>query len=103
LSLGFQHSQKARNPYGVEYEKGFFQMGLYAGNSYLKMDGHQITDFGGSIGFSRTSKSSPLGYVISLEAGRRGTTATSQLSENYFNINLTLSYLEYLFGGRKYY
>ncbi|CAN5396589.1 hypothetical protein BH11BAC5_BH11BAC5_48490 [soil metagenome] len=103
LSIGFQHAQRARNPYGVDYEKGFFQMGLYAGNSYLKMDGHQIRDFGGSIGFSRNSKSSPLGYVLSLEAGRRGTTTTSQLSENYFNINLTFSYLEYLFGGRKYY
>lgn len=103
LSLGFQHSQKARSAYGAEYEKGFFQMGLYAGKSYLKMDGHQITDFGGSIGFSRNSKNSPLGYVFSLEAGRRGTTTTSQLSENYFNINLTFSYLEFLFGGRKYY
>jgi hypothetical protein len=103
LSLGFQHSQKTRNPYGMEYEKGFFQMGLYAGKSYLKLDNHQVTDFGGSIGFARNSKTSPLGYIISLEAGRRGTTSTAQLSENYFNVNITLSYLEYLFGGKKYF
>lgn len=103
LSIGFQHSQRARSSYGAEYEKGFFQMGLYAGNSYLKMDNKQVTDFGGSIGFSRNSKSSPLGYVISLEAGRRGTTSSAQLRENYFNINLTFSYLEFLFGGTKYF
>jgi hypothetical protein len=62
------------------------------------MDGHQIRDFGGSIGFSGNSKSSPLGYFLSLEACRRGTTTYSQISENHFNINLALSYSDYLLG-----
>lgn len=103
LSIGFQNTQRARNAYNMEYEKGFFQMGLYAGKSYIKMDNNQLTDFGGSIGFSRISKNSPLGYVISLEGGRRGTRNAAQLQENYFNINLTLSYLDFLFGGKKYF
>jgi hypothetical protein len=93
LSIGFQHSLKTRSPYGIKYEKGFFQMGLYAGKSYLKLDNHQVTDFGGSIGFARNSKSSLLGYIILLEPGRRGTRSTAQLRENYFNINSTFSYL----------
>ncbi len=103
LSLGFQNSQKAKNVYNTEYEKGFFQLGLYAGNSYIKMNNNQMMDYGGSIGFSRNSRNSPLGYIISLEAGKRGTRSTTQLTENYFNINFTLSYLDFLFGGKKYF
>ena len=93
LSIGFQHPLKTRNPYGIKYEKEFFQVGLYAGKSYLKLDNHQVTDFCGSIRFARNSKSSLLRYIILLEAGRRGTRSTAQKRENYFNINSTLSYL----------
>ncbi len=103
LSFGYQNSKKARNAYNAEYEKGTFQLGLYAGNSYIKMNNTQLTDFGGSIGYSRNSRTSALGYILSLEVGRRGTTSSSLLSENYFNLNLTLSYLEFLFGGKKYF
>ena len=103
ISLGFQNSIKARNSYNAQYEKGFFQLGLYAGNSYIKINNNQVTDFGGSIGYGKNSRNSPLGYIISLEAGRRGTTNSTQLTENYFNLNLTLSFLDYLIGGKKYF
>ena len=103
FSVGFQNSIKARNSYNQEYEKGFIQLGAYAGNSYLNVNKNQVTDFGGSLGFGKNSKSSPLGYILSLEVGRRGTTNSQNLRENYFNINLTLSFLDYLIGGKKYY
>ena len=103
LSIGFQNSMKARNSYNQEYEKGFFQLGAYAGNSYLRVNNSQVTDFGGSIGYGRNAKSNPLGYIISLEAGRRGTTNSYNLTENYFSLNLTISFLDYLIGGKKYF
>lgn len=103
LSIGFQKAQKIDNAYNMEYEKGFFQLGFYAGKSYIKMNNNQLTDFGGSIGYSKNSRNSQLGYVLSLEGGRRGTGSTAQLSENYFNINLTLNYLDFLFGSKRYY
>ena len=103
LSVGFQNSIRARNTYGQEFEKGFFQLGIYAGNSYIKMDNNQLTDFGASIGYARNSKVSALGYIISLEAGRRATKDASQLQENYINLNFTISYLDYLVGRKKYF
>ncbi len=103
LSLGFQKSQKATNGLNMEYEKGFFQVGIYAGKSYIKMNDNQLTDFGGSIGYSKNLRNTQLGYVISVEGGRRGTRNAAQLSENYFNINLTLNYLDFLFGSKRYY
>ena len=91
LSIGFQNSIRARNTYNQEYEKSFFQLGAYAGNSYLRVNNSQVTDFGGSVGYGKNSKNSPLGYILSLEAGRRGTINSTNLSENYFKINLTIS------------
>lgn len=103
LSLGFQNAIKARNSYNQEYEKGFFQLGVYAGNSYLRVNNSQVTDFGGSIGYGRNSRNSPLGYALSLEAGRRGTTSSANLTETYINLNVTISFMDYLIGGKKYF
>jgi len=101
LSLGYQNSIKARNGYNQEYEKAFFQLGAYAGNSYIKINNAQVTDFGGSIGYGKNSKNTPLGYILSLEVGRRGTTSSTNLTENYFNLNLTLSFQDIIFKFKK--
>jgi hypothetical protein len=103
LSIGYQKSNKVKNYYGVEFERSFFQLGAYAGNTYLKIAGQQVTDFGFSMGYGRNAKRSPLSYYIALEAGRRGSTNTNVLSENYLNINLIFSYLDRWYKGKKYY
>lgn len=103
LSLGFQQIRKEKNYYNREYETGYFQLGLYAGQSYLKVKDTQITDFGGSIGYGLNSRTSPIGILLALEAGRRGASNTKVLTENYINFNVTFSYIDLLFKGKKYY
>ncbi|CAN5581514.1 membrane protein [soil metagenome] len=103
LSLGYQNSFKAKNYYNREYEKGFFQLGLYAGQSYLKVKNVPITDIGASIGYGMISKRSPISLLIALEAGKRGTTNKNILSDNYFNLNFTFSYVDFLSNGKRYY
>jgi hypothetical protein len=103
LSFGYQKENKVKNFYGVEYEKSFFQLGAYAGNTYLQVSGQQLTDFGVTLGYGRNAKRSPLGYYIALEAGRRGSENTTVLSENYLNINLVFSYIDRWYKGKKYY
>lgn len=102
ISLGFQSSRLLRNYYNQDYEKGFFQLGLYGGNSYLKVNNQQITDFGGSIGYGRNSFRSALGWVAALEVGRQGSYNNSVLSENYVNLTITLSYLDFFNSNKKY-
>lgn len=103
ISLGFQHIKTEKNYYNREYEKGYFQMGIYAGQSYLKVKNVPITDIGGSIGYGINSRTSPISLLIALEGGRRGTSNKNILSENYVNLNFTFSYVDLLFKGKKYF
>lgn len=95
ISIGFQSSSLLRNYYNQDYEKGFFQLGLYGGNSYLKVSNQQLTDFGATIGYGRNSFRSPLGWVAALEVGREGSPNTAILSQNYVNLTITLSFLDF--------
>lgn len=103
ISFGFQQSNRKKDYFNREYEKGYFQFGLYAGSSYIKIKNVQIMDIGGSIGYGINSKSGPVGLLVGLEGGRRGASNTNILSENYVNLNLTLSYIDMLYKGKKYY
>lgn len=95
ISIGFQSSSLLRNYYNQDYEKGFFQLGLYGGNSYLKVNNQQLTDFGATIGYGRNSSRSPLGWVAALEVGREGSPNSLILSQNYVNLTITLSFLDF--------
>ncbi len=101
ISLGFQSSNLKQNYYKQTYEQGFFQLGLYAGNSYLKVNNEQITDFGASIGYGRNSFRSPLGWVTSLTVGRQGSQNVNIVSQNYVRFTLTLSYLDFFNSNKK--
>jgi hypothetical protein len=103
ISIGYQKSNRVKNFYGVEYEKSFFQLGAYGGNTYLQVSNQQLTDFGVSLGYGRNARRSTLGYYIALEAGRRGSDNGVVLSENYFNLNIVLSYIDHWYKGKKYY
>ncbi|MCW3093322.1 MAG: outer membrane protein [Ferruginibacter sp.] len=102
LSFGFQQSKREKDYYNREYEKGYFQLGFYAGQSYLKVKNVQITDIGGSIGYGINSRTSPISMLIALEGGRRGASTPNILSENYINLNFTFSYIDLLYRGKKY-
>ena len=95
ISIGFQKSNLLKNYFNQDYEKGFFQLGLYGGNSYLKVNNQQLTDIGASIGYGRNSFRNPLGWVAALEVGRLGSTNASILSQNYVNLTITLSFLDF--------
>ena len=103
LSIGFQHSNTERNYYKQVYERSYFQLGAYAGQSYLKVKNVPITDFGGSIGFGINSRNSPIGLLMALGGGRREASNKNILSENYINLNFTFSYVDVLFSGKKCY
>lgn len=102
ISLGFQSADLLKNYYNQDYEKGFFQLGLYGGNSYLKINNQQLTDFGASIGYGRNSFRSALGWVAALEFGRQGSSDKSVLSQNYVNLTLTISYFDFFNTNKKF-
>ncbi len=100
-SFGAELSKK-KNFVDQQYERSFFQAGVFYSNSYLKMNGEQLKDYGFTLGAGLHSFKG-LGLQANVEIGTRGTTAKGLIKENYQQFTLTLSYREFWFvKGRRY-
>jgi len=102
ISAGFEYSAK-KSYRDVKYEKGFLQAGVFYSNSYLKMYGQQLNDYGFTLGGGIHSVRNGLGIQGALEVGKRGTTDNGLIKENYTQFTITLLYRDFWFvKGRKY-
>ncbi|HLZ86209.1 MAG TPA: hypothetical protein VKQ52_03165 [Puia sp.] len=90
-SFGFEISKK-RNFYNSKVELSYFQTGVYYGNSYLQINGKQISDMGVTVGFGINSLKSPLAYSVVFQYGIKGTTNNNLIRENYANITFVINY-----------
>ncbi len=97
ISVGSEYSKKG-SYLNQSYERYFLQAGLFYDNSYLKISGIQLKDYGLTIGagaeLSRTALSG-LGMQAALEIGQRGTTDRGLIRETYTQFNLTVSYRDF--------
>jgi hypothetical protein len=101
-SLGFEVSKK-KELYNTRVELSYLQSGLYFSNSYLAINGKQLTDMGATVGFGINSLKSPLAYNIILQYGIRGTTKNNLIRENYTNITFVINFGAVWFTkGRKF-
>jgi hypothetical protein len=100
-SAGFQVSNQVEQ-WGRRFEKSYWQAGVFANNSYLRIRNTPVNEIGASVGYGSYLTGS-LFYGLSLEAGRRGTISNGLIKENYVQATLTLSLREFLFSkGHKY-
>lgn len=96
ISTGFEYANRV--PYLKGFvEKYYVQAGAYYSNSYLKMYGQQLQDYGMSFGAGINSKKSPFAYLLNLEIGKRGTTQNNLIKENYVQAGITLTYRDFWF------
>ena len=102
ISGGFEYSKKG-SYLNQLYEKYFIQTGIFYNNSYLKISGQQLQDYGITFGagaeFSRTALSG-LAIQGALEIGNRGTTVNGLIKESYTQFNVTLSYRDFWFSRK---
>lgn len=77
-------------------------MGAQYNQTYLQLNGHQITDFGISFGVSLPMPRSLTTLDLSLEVGRRGTMADNLIRETYANLTVGIAIYERWFVKRKY-
>ncbi|MBC7721242.1 MAG: hypothetical protein H7068_04415 [Pedobacter sp.] len=98
-SVGFEYSSKInyRDYQGniLAAEKYFLQTGLFYSNSYLRIYGQQLTDYGITFGAGFNSVKSNLGVVMGLEIGRRGTTDLGLIRETYTQLQVTFVYRDF--------
>ncbi len=79
-----------------------YRIGARYEQSYLKVNGNQIDEFGISFGVSFPMKKSKTALDLGFEVGRRGTLKNNLIQENFFNVNFGISIQENWFYKRKY-
>ena len=102
FSGGFEYSKKG-SYMNQSYEKFFLQTGLFYSDSYLRINGIQLKDYGLTFGagaeLSRTQLSS-LAIQGAIELGVRGTTEKGLIRERYSQFTLTLCYRDFWFSRK---
>jgi hypothetical protein len=102
FSGGFEFSKKSEymNQY---YEKYFLQTGLFYTNSYLRINGIQLKDYGLTFGAGAELSRTPLSSLAiqgSVELGVRGTTEKGLIRERYTQFTLSLCYRDFWFSRK---
>ncbi len=94
LSVGGEYAKKI--PYLNQFiEKYFLQTGFFYSNSYLRIAGQQLADYGATFGGGLQLARSGMGLQGAIEIGKRGTTDNGLIKENYTQFSVTLSYRDF--------
>ena len=99
-SAGFEYSKKIsyRDYQGniLSAEKYFIQTGVSYSNSYLRINGIQLTDYSVTIGGGFNAlKRSNLGMQLGIEVGQRGTKQAGLIKETYTQAHVTFVYRDF--------
>jgi len=78
-----------------------YRFGSHLTNTYLKINDHQINEFGLSAGLGFPFRNNTK-FNVSFEWGKRGSTADGLIKETYGILNLSLTFYDFWFIKRKY-
>lgn len=101
LALGGEYTPKHTSISSL-FKRMTYRAGLRYEQSYLKVNGNQINEFGISFGGSFPMKKSKTTLDLGIEFGRRGTLNNNLVQENFINVNFGVSIQESWFYKRKY-
>jgi hypothetical protein len=79
-----------------------YRAGLNFENSYLLINNEQVKDFGISFGVGLPVYRSNSTINISAELGRRGSTKSNLIRENYMKLNLSVNLYDFWFVKRRF-
>ena len=79
-----------------------YRAGLHEENSYIKLNGHQIKEFGVSLGVGFPFPKSKSTANFAVEFGKKGTLADNLIRNNYTKLSLYLNFYDYWFVKRKF-
>ncbi len=79
-----------------------YRAGLHQENSYVKLNGHQIKEFGVSLGVGFPFPKSKSTANFAVEFGKKGTLADNLIRNNYTKLSLYLNFYDYWFVKRKF-
>jgi len=101
ISAGFEYIPEA---FSIRsYMKRIkYRAGIHHENSYLKLNNHQIKEFGISFGAGIPFPKSKSTANFAVELGKKGTTQDNLIRNNYAKLSLYLNLYDYWFVKRKF-
>jgi hypothetical protein len=106
-SLGIQITPNATD-YNNYFKRVKYRFGVSYNNTYLQLNGKQLSDFGISFGAGFPVRKSQTdiskGMVnVGIQIGKRGTTDLNLIKEDYVRFTLSMSIYDFWFRKQKYY
>jgi len=101
ISAGFEYTPEALSI--KSYMKRVkYRAGIHQENSYLKLNNHQIKEYGISFGAGFPFPKSKSTANFAIEFGKKGTTQDNLVRDNYTKLSLYLNLYDYWFVKRKF-
>ena len=79
-----------------------YRAGAHLGNSYLKLNNHEIKEYGVSLGLGMPFPKSKSTANFAVEMGKQGTTQDDLAKNNYVKLSFYLNLYDYWFMKRKF-
>ena len=79
-----------------------YRFGGHYQNSYLKLEGEQLKNYGISFGVGLPLRNTKSSFNMALEAGRRGTLENNLIRENYMFLSFSVTLHDFWFVKRKF-
>lgn len=101
ISAGFEYIPEAFSIRSY-FKRIKYRAGIHQENSYLKLNSHQIKEFGISFGAGIPFPKSRSTANFAVEFGKKGTTRDNLVRNNYAKLSLYLNLYDYWFVKRKF-
>jgi hypothetical protein len=100
-AVGVEYYPQIRLPKNY-FQRMFYQAGFTYNQSYLKLRGTQINEYGVSVGVGLPFKHERSFITVSFETGKKGRMVSDLFAENYYQINLNLILKDFWFVKSKF-
>ena len=84
------------------HKKMHYRLGGHYENSYLKLNGEQLKDYGISFGVGLPFRNTKSSFNLACELGRRGTMENNLIRENYAVLSFSVTLHDFWFYKQKY-
>lgn len=100
LSLGLQYVPD-KGSYRSYLERIHYRAGAYFYDSYLKLKGQPISDYGVSVGLGLPFRNNGTMFHLGVEMGKKGTTSNGLVQINYTRVTFSVTLYDFWFYKRK--
>ncbi len=101
LNVGVQYTHDP-DDYESLLKRTSYRLGFHYENTYLRLNEHQLTDYGITLGFGIPYRDRDTSFNFAINLGQRGTIEDNLVKENYVVFSFSTSLYDFWFHQRRY-